>query len=372
MSAFHPFHDENLEENLSQLLPEMENFANKIEHHIERPAVRYPQQYAYQNNYSYGYNCQQQPEQQLQQYDQQDSNANHTYQNYTYQYNQYSHQPYPYYYYYHQPPVQQPAPITIVIPKCDDNRVIKLEINMGVGGQTSQINITQNIVEEKKEPEALSYQAITELLEPSDYSTVYDGTENKVYAEMHNVNSLELLAIEGNPILETPKYVQEAATYKSSTAKKRLPIKKRKYICSICNHVFHSKSSLTLHLTVHKKPFCSSCLKTFDDEKSIDYNCCLAHKMYVNTPKIKKPDLKFILKTTPTGTESGQVQNWKLVPKSVEPKNEKENIVVVNNKTGKTKRKSHHKKPIIEPDKVETDVISKSRFGRPRTLKKFS
>lgn len=203
MSAFHDF-----DKNLSQLLPEMENFANKIEHQtvIERPTVCYPPQYGYQNYYSYN----QQP---------QPSDSYYTYQNYTYQYNQYSQQPYPYFY-YPPPPVQQPAPITIVIPKCDDQQVIKLEINMGVGGQTSQINIIQSNVEEK-EPESVSLQAITELLEPSDYSTVYDNEQNTVYAEMNNVNSQELLAIEGNPILnalETPKYFKEAGN-KSSTAK---------------------------------------------------------------------------------------------------------------------------------------------------------
>lgn len=221
MSAFHAF-----DETLSELLPDMENFANKIEQQIERPIACYPSQYAenqnyysynnnnqqLQQNYSYGYN-----NNQLQQQPQQDSY--YTYQNYTYQYNQYSQ--YPYSNYYYPPPQQQP--ITIVIPKCDDQRVIKLEINMGVGGQTSQINITQSIVEEK-EPETLSLQAISELLEPSDYSTVYDSAQNKVYAEMNNVNSQELLAIEGNPILdalETPKYVKETGK-QSSTAKVRI------------------------------------------------------------------------------------------------------------------------------------------------------
>lgn len=212
MSAFHDF-----DKTLSPLLPEMENFSNKIEEHqtvVERPTACYPPQYAYQNYYSYAYNN----NQQMQEPPQQESF--YTYQNYTYQYNQYSQQPYPYFY-YPSPPVQQPAPITIVIPKCDDQRVIKWEINMGVGGQTSQINIIQSIVEEK-EPESLSLQAITELLEPSDYSTVYDSEQNTVYAEMNNVNRQELLAIEGNPILdalETPTTNVKEAGNKTSTAK---------------------------------------------------------------------------------------------------------------------------------------------------------
>lgn len=187
MSAFHAF-----DETLSQHLPEMENFANQIEQQtiIERPTACYPQQqqYGYQNYFgSY-------------QQHQQDSF-------YAYQYNQYSsYQPYSY-------SPQQPSPITIIIPKCDDQRVIKFEINVGAG--TSQINVIQSIVEDQiKEPENLSYQAITELLEPSDYSTVYDSGQNTVYTEMNNVNYQELLAIEENPILqnlEIPKSVKVAA-----------------------------------------------------------------------------------------------------------------------------------------------------------------
>lgn len=94
---------------------------------------------------------------------------------------------------------------------------------MGAGGQNSQINIIQSNVE-NNEPESFSYQAITELLEPSDYSTVYDNEQRKTYAEMTNVtdvNGLELLAIDGMPILntfETPKNLHEAV-YKSSPSK---------------------------------------------------------------------------------------------------------------------------------------------------------
>lgn len=90
-----------------------------------------------------------------------------------------------------------------------------------------------------------------------------------------------------------------------------------------------------------------------------------------------KSDLKFILKTTAT-TEKGEVQNWELIPKSAEnmknelPKidnvKEKENIIGVN-QVSKTKKKKV-KKTIIEPE-IEP-VVTKSRFGRARTLKKFS
>lgn len=92
-----------------------------------------------------------------------------------------------------------------------------------------------------------------------------------------------------------------------------------------------------------------------------------------------KSDLKFILKTTTAATEKGEVQNWELVPKSAETKKnellvpkidnvkEKENIIGVN-QVSKTKKKV--KKTIIEPE-IEP-VVTKSRFGRARTLKKFS
>lgn len=195
MSAFQAF-----DETLSQLLPEMENFANQIEQQpvIERPIACYPPQYEYQNYFGYY---------------QRDYQSQHQYRN---QYSSY--QPYSYLSY---PP---PAPITIIIPKCDDQRVIKLEINMGVAGQASQINVTQNIVEEIREPvESFSYQAITELLEPSDYSTVYDSAQNTVYTEMNNVNSQELLDIDEKSIfqnLEIPKSVKVAAN-KSKTPKVR-------------------------------------------------------------------------------------------------------------------------------------------------------
>lgn len=203
MSAFHSFN-----ESFWQYLPEMENFANNsIEH---QPVNERSQVYNYPPQYGFaGSAHQHQPPQE----------SYNTYQNYnTYQYNQYSHhQPYPYMYYPPPPPpppVQQP--ITIVIPKTDQ-KVIRLEINMGVGGQNSVISIVQ-----EKEPENLSLQAITELLEPSDYSTYYDN--GTVYAEMNNVNSRELLAIEGNPILhtlETPKYVKKVVHKSSAAAKVR-------------------------------------------------------------------------------------------------------------------------------------------------------
>lgn len=83
--------------------------------------------------------------------------------------------------------------------------------------------------------------------------------------------------------------------------------------------------------------------------------------------------MKFILKTTTASvTENGEVQNWELIPKSVETKTiddvkEKENIIDVNQIATKKKKV---KQPIIEPEKIEP-VVTKSRFGRTRTLKKF-
>lgn len=83
--------------------------------------------------------------------------------------------------------------------------------------------------------------------------------------------------------------------------------------------------------------------------------------------------MKFILKTTTASvTENGEVQNWELIPKSVETKTiddvkEKENIIDVNQIATKKKKV---KKPIIEPEKIEP-AVTKSRFGRTRTLKKF-
>lgn len=87
---------------------------------------------------------------------------------------------------------------------------------------------------------------------------------------------------------------------------------------------------------------------------------------------MKKEDLKFILKsTTASVTEKGEVQNWELIPKKNEllDVKEKENIVDANQVSRTKKRKV--KKSNIEPDKIET-VVTKSRFGRSRTLKKYS
>lgn len=109
-----------------------------------------------------------------------------------------------------------------------------------------------------------------------------------------------------------------------------------------------------------------------------DPHCCSTPKRYRSAKKLQdEAKNKFILKTTTPRTGPVELQNWELVPKSDDVKEnvvdktsvkQKENMVGVNH-DGK-KKKLIKKKSIIVPDKLET-VMIKSRFGRSRAVKKF-